>query len=282
MAAKKSSKAKLADDILQSLQNQNRPASPRPKKQKPQEITPETEIDLGALRYDDEHRHQLPQIQTAGITPGTREHVPELLDAANIPDESPKPIDPLKKWHQPKGWCPSITEYQMFLRWSAGCQAIQIATDENLNPERYGLPEVCKIIRAVESWYQTNYPEVHRQIKLKALSVFEAVSAMAMEGYLRSLQPKIETIVDANGFLTVKKTARDGDAGFLKLIVDVQERVLKLCSEITPDKDENQLIPSGLGRPREEVAREYLANVSKKLGFNAKIEPQQQQNQPLN
>lgn len=47
---------------------------------------------------------------------------------------------------------------------------------------------------------------------------------------------------------------------------------MKLCGEITTDSGDNQMIPSGLGRVRREVAAEFLQNMSKKLGYKVQIE----------
>ena len=287
----RNSERRSADSLLDKIQakrpasKQRKPKEPKPKPDRVETVivTPDTVFQIGSSFCSAEQpRAEVIKTDSAlkaaadaaflQLDPLSQQRPPtpdEIAEAAEVP------ADPMAKWTPGPGWSPSSIEYQMFIRWATGAQYLQITVDPLTNPRRYGLPEVVKIIQAVERWYQMNYPEVHRQIKMKALTVLEAVSALAMEGYSRSVKPKVETITESNGNVTVKRTQRDGDTAFLKLAVDVQDKILKLCSEITTDSGDDQLIPSGLGRDRREVAAEYLQNISRKLGYKVQLEDTQ-------
>lgn len=274
----KKPRQRTADQLLAQLQIPalvagKKKSAAKPTKKKPavpagSEVSLETEFCLSGstghcrpvvVRIPDEIEQAFRRVDPIASTPAPTPA--ELLQAAA------EPVDPLKKWIPGPDWHPSPIEAQMFTRWASGAQYLQITIDPEANPQRYGLPEVIKIIKAVDRYYNDRYAEFHGQIKRKSLAVLEAASSMCLDIFHRSCQDKIETITEHDGKVTTKRTGRDGDIGALKAVVDIQERILKICSEISSNSDEDKLIPSGLGRPREEVAAEFLQRFQKRLAM---------------
>lgn len=176
-------------------------------------------------------------------------------DLSAFPDVNAADLPPVRVWEPGPDWSPSMLEYRIYLKASIGAQPLQIVTDLELNPFRYGLPCIMRIIQETGLYYAEYFDRLHRDSMMSQFKILEHFAIELYECFQRSKQPKTETIVEPSGKRTVKITERNGDTAYLDLAYKFMDKANALAKEISAKMHDKSLPTSGFGDRKKNVQK---------------------------
>lgn len=171
-------------------------------------------------------------------------------------------IDDNLIWKPPENWTPHAIEQRLWVRWTIGASLLALTIDPEMNPFGYCLREVTRIIHTVDELLKKTMPISVADFRMKRLNGYMKASDECWTEWERSKLDKIETIVNSDGTSSTKTSGQTGNVAYLKQWKEFQESIAELIESITESSGDNgKLIPSGLGKTREE----FQVEVSQRL-----------------
>lgn len=229
-------KSVSADDLLAGL-NGNGPkkaGKPQPKRRamKKKEPKPKTEKKTAKPLL------LIPHIRKGNQKTASQSPPAESKESA--------PINQSSTW-EPSENFPSVTEHQIGLAAARGVPMVEIMLSSDLNPDRYSIPQLERIVTACREHYRKIHgrPGMVQQRRLDDCQQIEWMIQNLMDGYVRSGAEKVETIVDSDGNKTEKRSQMLPDPKYLKTAMDAMDLKHRIEAEIQKTRPEEGVTSLG-------------------------------------